>query len=180
MVDVTGYTEATAQTTFSETDANGNVVNYLNSITTMSGIPDEYSDAIDPYKEAKSYDSNFMILAIGGYQPCNGIILELGLGAASHCDKIYMPYNYTISKSVVTNLSTGTAVGEPTFEYTRNDGSHWYNGKVKWSPVMRLGTKLNIPVGIDNYLTIGGGYTYLFSNKKFSSWDASIGFGWRF
>ena len=110
--------------------------------------------------------------------PCNGILLEAGFGAASHCDKVYMPCNYTISKTITTNMNTGEVVGEPSYEYTRNEGSYWYNGKVKWSPAMRLGAKFNIPVGIDNFLTVGGGFTHLFSNTKFSSWDVSIGFAW--
>ncbi len=178
MVDVTASTSAYTETTTTTIDEHGNTVAYNTLTTTTSGIADEYSDEIDPYHEAKTYDSNFMFLVSGGYMPCNGILLEAGFGAASHCDKTYMPYNYSVTKTVTTNLNTGNVVGEPTYEYTRNEGSHWYNGKVKWSPAMRLGMKFNIPIGIETYLTVGGGYTYLFSNNKFSSWNVSIGFAW--
>lgn len=177
-VDVTVSTSSYTNTMTTTTDEYGNTVAYNTLTTTTSGITDEYSDEIDPYHEAKTYDSHFMFLAAGGYMPCNGILLETGLGAAAHCEKTYMPCNYTITKSVTTNLSTGEVVGEPQYEYTRKDGSHWYIGKYKWSPVMRVGMKLNIPVSTDNFLTVGGGYTYLFSNNKYSSWDVSIGFAW--
>ena len=69
-------------------------------------------------------------------------------------------------------------VGEPKNEYVLSDGSTWIKEDVKWSPAMRLGTKINIPVGQDFFFTVGGGYTYAFSNSKCSSWDASIGIAW--
>ena len=149
----------------------GNEIGYIQS----SFCTKEYQEDVDPYHEAKTYDSNFMFLVASGYQPCNGILLETGFGVASHCDKYYMPYNYSRIETITKKMNSNEVIGEPIYEYIRNDGSQWYYGKVKWSPTMRMGLKFLIPIGIDNFLTIGGGYTYLFSNSKFSAWDASIG-----
>ena len=172
--------ETTADATIDVTYADGSSVTYKNSTTLTSGYADEYSEEIDPYNEAKKYESYFMFLFAGGYNPCNGILLEAGLGVASQCDKVYMPYNYTISKSVTTNMNTGE-IGEPEYKYTRNEGSHWYIDKVKWSPAFRLGAKFLIPFNEgDCNILLGGGYTYLPANKKYSSFDVSVGVAWAF
>lgn len=166
-------------TTYSSTvivyDENGNPILCTNKTTTTWGNPKDYSSDIDPYNEAKAYDSNILLMLTGGYMPCNGLILEMGLGVGTHRDKIYMPYTYTIKKSVITNQETGEMIGEPQYEYTRENSSYWYKGKREYSFATRFGMKFNIPVG-DCLITLGGGYTYLFSNDEFSSWDASIGF----
>jgi len=160
---------------------NGNNVGYKSSITSTSYEPDEYTEDIDPDHEATHYDSNFMFLITGGYQPCNGMLLETGLGVASHCDKYYLPYSLSQSRTVTTNLSTGEIVGEPTYNYVRGDGSTWIKEKVKWSPAMRLGVRFFVPFNDkDNIISLGCGYTYLFNNNKYSSFDVNIGIGWTF
>lgn len=174
-VDVAASTQDYQETTTTVVDEHGNTVTYNTLTTTTSGVASEYSEEIDPYHEAKTNDYNTLILVTGGYTPCKGILLEAGFGIASHKKQIYMPYNYSMTKTVTTNLNTGDIVGEPKYEYTRNEGSHWYIGKIKRSPAMRSGMKFNIPLGKIINLTVGGGYTYVFSNKKNSSWDVSIG-----
>ena len=159
------------------TYVNGNLVKETETtITTTLGTPTEYSKEIDPYNEAKKYDANFIALLSGGCLPCNGLLIEAGIGWATHRDKYYMPNYYSITKTVTTNNITGEVVGEPEYKYTKMEKSAWYNNDVVFSPAMRLGLKFNIPVE-DNVITIGGGYNYLFTNKQFSSWDISIGFG---
>lgn len=157
---------------------NGNPVGYKSSTITTSYEPDEYTEAIDPDHKATHYDSNFMFLITGGYQPCNGMLLETGFGVASHCDKYYLPYSLSQSKTITTNSITGEIIGEPKYDYVRENGSTWIKEKVKWSPAMRLGMKFNIPVSTDLFLAVGGGYTHIFSNTACSSWDASLGIAW--
>ena len=148
--------------------------NSLAGTTTTTQIVEEYSDIVDPDHEAKTYYSNFMFLLTGGYHPCNGVILETGIGVASHSKKHYLPYYYR--ETVTTNDDTGEIVFGPT--YTREDGSHWYIDKIKWSAAMRLGMKFVIPIETDMFLTLGGGYTHLFTNTENNSWDFSVGFSW--
>ena len=155
-------------------DENGNPV--VCSKTSTITYPCKYSNFIDPYNEAKSYNSNFMFLITGGYQPCNGLIFEIGVGLATHCKKIYMPYLYGIKETIITDMVTGEVFGDPEYSYRIVDPYYyWYKGPVKCSFATRLGMKFNIPVG-DCLITLGGGYTCLFTNTEFSSWDVSIGF----
>lgn len=174
--------EQNSQSTYtypnSITDETGNTINYASIVTIQDPPIDEYSKEFDPYNEAKIYDSNARFLITGGYSLCNGIILETGLGFASHRDYIYMPNYYGIIKSVVVNTDTGEILADNSPNYQKVEKSRWYKGEIKWSPALRLGTKTNIPIfkDYDLYLTLGGGYTFLFNNSKFSSWDLSIGF----
>ena len=147
--------------------------------STIDGSKEPYSAFIDPFNEAKHYDASALLLANVGYNPCNGIILEIGGGVGYHRDKYYMDHTYLIKKTIKNDTSTGEAV-ESSCTYEQQSKSHWYKENRKWSPAMRLGVKIIIPAGIDNYIILGGGYTYLFSNTKYSSWDASLGYAWEF
>ncbi len=179
-VVVTTSSTSTSSVTYSVVDGNGNVVEYKNETTiTYSDQQDDYSEEIDPYNEAEVYTSNSMYMLSGGYQPCNGIVFETGFGVFKHSLKHYMPYSYAIRKTVTTNSSTGEVVGEPEYNYTRINSSHWFKDNTLY-PAMRLGVKVLIPLGKykDNSITLGCGYTFPFGNKEFSSWDATIGFAW--
>lgn len=171
-VDVQIKTQ-TSNSTIVIVDENGNPVVY-NAASTTTWLYD-YSDFIDPYNEAQSYNSNFMFLLTGGYQPCNGLIFEIGVGPATHCEKIYMPRIYGSKETIVTDMVTGEVIGDPQYSYSIDDRSRWYKGPVECNFATRFGMKFNIPVG-DCLITLGGGYTYLISNDEFSSWDVSIGF----
>lgn len=140
------------------------------------GYPDAYSEEIDPYNEAKHYDSNFLALANLGFNVCNGFLAELGLGAASNQYKTHMPCYYEFTQKVITDINTGEIISKTEYDEKRIENSHWYNEKTKWSPAMRLGVRALIPVNSDKfYITVGGGYTFLFTNNKYSSWDGTIG-----
>lgn len=152
-----------------DVNINNGIVTFVESI---DGAQQDYSSFVDPHDEAKHYDANALFLVQGGYLPCHLVMLNLGLGAAYHRDKYYMEETYIIKhypdKSEIVYTPTG------------ND--HWYKQNTKWSPAIRLGAKFFIPIDEDqeNCITIGGGYTYLPTTHKYSSWDASIGFSWQF
>lgn len=158
---------------------NGSTVSYQTTTHNESINSDTYSPDIDPYDEATTYDANFLVLLNFGYNLCNGLMIEAGMGAASHCDKIYLPHYYSKQTITTTDLTTGEVVAGPTTEYVRQDNEMWITNNAKWSPATRIGLKTFIPLTkklYDNvFITIGGGYTYLFSNKEYSSWDANIG-----
>ena len=165
------------------TDINGNKIEYQEQSSLVSNKPiDKYSEDIDPDNEVKRYDANAVILANFGYNPCNGILLEAGLGAGFHQDKLYLPYTSYMTQTITTNLSTGEIVGDPKIEYIKGGGDKWFKENTKWSPAFRIGAKALIPLdGWDKYyLTLGGGYTFQFMNMKYSSWDATVGFAWSF
>ena len=167
------------QSTSISLGTDNNTKGYNEELSTIDGSEEPYSDFIDPYNEAKHYDASALLLANVGYNPCNGIILELGVGAGYHRDLYYMDHTYLIKKTIKTDTNTGEVIVSP-YVYEQQSKSNWYKENGKWSPAMRLGIKFNIPVGSENYITLGGGYTHLFSNKKHSSWDASLGFAWEF
>ena len=166
---------------FSET-INGVTEQYTTSTTYyIKGLrnkayPEEYSEEIDPYNEATHHDADLMFLINSGFNLCNGLLAELGLGAAVHFRQYYMPCYYKIQETVTTNDITGEIVGEPEIKESRILHDYWFKVNRKWSPAMRVGLRTNIPTKWDNfYLSIGGGYTYLFTNNKYSSWDGTIG-----
>lgn len=135
----------------------------------------EYSSFVDPYGIAKYYDSNALALANIGFNACNGIMLEVGIGAAWHQDKYYMENTYKVIETIKGEES-------PIYDYSPQNVSHLYKGKVKCSPAIRLGVNFMIPFNrdYDFGLTIGGGYIYLPMNHRSSSWDASLGFIWSY
>lgn len=135
----------------------------------------EYSSFVDPYGIAKYYDSNALALANIGFNACNGIMLEAGIGAAWHQDKYYMENTYKVIETIKGEES-------PIYDYSPQNVSHLYKGKVKCSPAIRLGVNFMIPFNrdYDFGLTIGGGYIYLPMNHRSSSWDASLGFIWSY
>lgn len=134
----------------------------------------EYSSFVDPYGIAKYYDSNALALANIGFNACNGIVLEVGIGAAWHQDKYYMENTYKVIETIKGEES-------PIYDYSPQNVSHLYKGKVKCSPAIRLGVNFMIPFNhYDFGLTIGGGYIYLPMNHRSSSWDASLGFIWSY
>lgn len=135
----------------------------------------EYSSFVDPYGIAKYYDSNALALANIGFNACNGIMLEVGIGAAWHQDKYYMENTYKV-------LETIKGEESPIYDYSLQNVSHLYKGKVICSPAIRLGANFMIPFNrdYDFGLTIGGGYIYLPMNHRSSSWDASLGFIWSY
>lgn len=135
----------------------------------------EYSSFVDPYGIAKYYDSNALALANNGFNACNGIMLEVGIGAAWHRDKYYMENTYKVIETIKGEES-------PIYDYSPQNVSHLYKGKVKCSPAIRLGANFMIPFNrdYDFGLTIGGGYIYLPMNHRSSSWDASLGFIWNY
>lgn len=135
----------------------------------------EYSSFVDPYGIAKYYDSNALALANIGFNACNGIMLEVGIGAAWHQDKYYMENTYKVIETIKGEES-------PIYDYSPQNVSHLYKGKVKCSPAIRLGVNFMIPFNrdYDFGLTIGGGYIYLPMNHRSISWDASLGFIWSY
>lgn len=154
----------------------------IHTTTTVYGDKEVYSEAIDPYNEAKKYDVNVSLLFNLGYNICTGVVLEAGVGAAYHRDKYYMSDTYKIQKTITTSIITGETIGDPVYKYTKQNKDQWFRQNTKWSPAVRLGTKFFIPLdGFDNYcITLGGGYTYIPINNKFSSWDINTGFLWYF
>lgn len=139
----------------------------------------EYSDYVDPYNEAKHYDINALMLGKVGYSPCNGVTLDLGIGAAYHQDKYWMKEPYAIKKTYTTNKLTGET-SEPSYEYVHSGQSTMYKDKSKWSLALRLGSIFFIPINDETSIVLGGGYTYLPMNHKYSSWDACLGISWEF
>lgn len=178
------YSESYTETTLSYTMEIGGVSSqYLETTTLESDKPIKtYNEDIDPDHKVKKYDANALILANFGYNPCNGIIFEAGVGAGYHQDKLYLPFTSYLTKTVTQNLNTGEYVGEPKYGYIQGTGETWFHKNTKWSPAFRLGAKALIPLdGWDTYfLSVGGGYTFLFNNSKYSSWDATLGFAWTF
>ena len=173
---VATYAESTATATASVAENDVNTISVTKTTKTKTGLPPEYSEDIDPYHEAKWYESNAITLANVGYNICNGLMIEAGVGAAHNSTKIHMPCNYTISETVTTDNTTGQQIGETEYKYTRNEGGYWYEQDSKWSPVVRLGLRTFVPLSSKTvFINIGGGYSYLFLNHKFSSWDALIG-----
>ena len=173
--------EPSTSTQITIDDGTGKIVSAtITSSTTYNTYT--YSSEFDPYNEVKKYDSNCLLLGNVGFNVCNGIMLEGGLGAAFHKKRYYMPNTYTITKKTITNNLTGELIGEPKYEYTSNGEDKWYKSGEKWSPAIRLGTRFFIPLDRWNEysLTFGGGYTYLPINNEFSSWDISLGFCWYF
>ena len=150
--------------------------------TSTIDISDEpYSNYVDPYNEAKHYDANALLLANLGYNLCNGIILEAGIGAAYHQDRYYMGQTYSINKTTRTNTITGEVTELP-YEYVQQPTDKWYKENGKWSIATRFGTKFLIPLSSydENFITLGGGYTFIFANHKYNSWDVNIGYSWNF
>lgn len=168
-------TTQSSSTSITVIDENGNSV-VQNLKTTMDGKDDASSDFLDPYNEAKHYNAYFMFLANGGYNICNGIMLEAGIGAAYHQDLYYMEKTYAIKKTSITDSKTGEEK-ELSREYIQQDNSDWYRRNTKWSPAIRLGTRFFIPLNsyYDCCLSLGAGYTYLTNNTSYSSWDVNIG-----
>lgn len=162
----------------SSTSLNLNV-DGVSTITTINGWQEEYSEIVDPYGDAKEYNANLLLLFDLGYSICNGIMLEAGIGAAYHQDRFYMPNTYVINKTESFNNSN-ELIDPPAYQYVKKNISHWYKQNTKWSPAARLGAKFLVPLnGFDKCsIVLGGGYTYLPMNKRFSSWDANIGFSW--
>lgn len=182
MVEAYSYAYAGHDITYS-VDENGTLVNYREVSSLVNDKPiDKYTEDIDPNHEAKKYDANALIIANFGYNPCNGLLIEAGIGAGYHQDRYYLPYTSYMTKTVTTNLNTGEVTEEPQYDYIKGGGDKWFKQNSKWSPAFRLGAKALIPLdGWDNYfLTLGGGYTFQFTNMKYSSWDATLGFAWTF
>ena len=146
----------------------------------IDGADEPYSNFIDPYNEAKHYDASVLLLANMGFNPCNGLMLEAGIGAGYHQDRYHMDHTYFIDKTIRTNTVTGEVT--ESLDYQQQSSSKWYKKNDKWSPAMRLGTRLFIPLDRykEKFIILGGGYTYLPMNHKFSSWDACISYGWAF
>ena len=147
--------------------------------TTIKGAAEtEYSNFIDPYNEAKHYDASFLALANVGFSPINGIMLETGLGTGYHQDKYHMNDTYDITPNTTTDPNTGKI--SESYTYSKTGISQWYKQNEKWSLAARLGARFIFPLVPSNdvYFSLGGGYTFLFSNNKYSSWDANIGVCW--
>lgn len=154
---------------------NGRIIQY--TLTTTTRIPSEYSKAIDLYDEATFYSSNLLVLLNSGFNLCNGTMIEVGAGAASNQEKIKMPYFITYQKIVKTNTITGENIGLPEAKTIMNDVTKWYTGKTKWSPAARIGLRAFLPIKSNHFsISLGGGYTFVFTNFGYSSWDGNIGF----
>lgn len=134
----------------------------------------EYSDYVDPNHEAEHYKVNVLALGQLGYSPCKGITLDLGVGAAYHQDKYWMKEPYMIKKTYNINNLTGE-ISNVKEEYVKSGRSMTYKDKSEISLALRLGSFFFIPVDYGTRILLGGGYTYLPSNNKYSSWDACIG-----
>lgn len=144
--------------------------------TTTTSVPSEYSKAIDPYDVAKFYNSNLLVLLNSGFNICNGVMIEAGVGAASNQQKIKMPYFITYQKIVKTNKITGERIGIQEAKTIKNDVVKWYKGDTKWSPATRIGLRTFIPIKSNRFsISLGGGYTFVITNFDYSSWDANIG-----
>ena len=153
---------------------NGILTQYTQTTTTR--VPSEYSKAIDPYDVAKFYNSNLLVLLNSGFNLCNGMMIEAGVGAASNQQKIKMPYYITYQKIIKTNKITGERIGLSETKTIQNDVVKWYKEKTKWSPTTRIGLRTFIPIKSNRFsISLGGGYTFVITNFDYSSWDANIG-----
>lgn len=143
----------------------------------IDGRSQEYSEFIDPYKEATHYDSNFLYMLLLGYQPWNGISFTVGVGGASHRDIEYMPSYYNIQRVHIKNPASEEILADTGYVYERTGKEFNYVSDKTRSLAIRIGAMINIPFSrySDWGITFGGGYTYLPMNHKFSSWDVSIG-----
>lgn len=149
-------------------------------VEVIDGSSEHYSSFIDPYNEAKHYDESMLFLANFGYAPCNGIILEAGLGAGFHQDLYRMDNTYSIQRTITTNQLTGEVTKSP-YEYKKQTPGKWYKENNKWSMALRAGIQFLIPIfDGDNVITLGSGYTYMPSINQYSDWDFNIGCGWYF
>lgn len=182
-ISFTSYSYSQPDQTITYTkDENGIPVTYRETTTGSALLPDKYSEEIDPFHEVKIKNSNALILGNAAFNICNGIQIEAGLGAGYHKDIYHMPYVAIKETTTVTNVATGATVGEPQISYRKEKATLTYKGDPKWSPAARLGARFFIPLdGWDSrFITLGAGYTFLFSNSKQSSWDVNIGYLWSF
>lgn len=150
--------------------------------SSVDGTNNKYSALVDPYNEAKHYDSDALFLVNAGFNVCNGFIIEAGAGLGYHRDKYKMNNTYKITKTDVYDLQTNNLV-RTDYEYEQTNKSHWYKQNSKFSPAIRIGGKFYIPLVdyTDNgALLLGGGYTYQPCNKKRNTWDITIGYNWCF
>lgn len=182
-ITVSTSTSISTSITTTVDDGYGNIVSAtVKTSTTSGGINDKYSSEIDPYDEAKQYDANLLFLGNFGFNICNGMMLEAGIGGAYQQKRYYMSDTYTVTKTTTINNLTGELIGKPQYEYNSLGQDKWYKGENKWSLAIRLGAKFFIP--LDNFgeysITLGGGYTYLPMNHKYSSYDVTVGFCWYF
>lgn len=143
----------------------------------IDGRSQEYSELLDPYKEATHYDSNSLYMLLFGYQPWNGINFTVGVGEASHRDIEYMPSYYNLQRVQIRNPVTEEIVADTGYVYERTGIEHQYISEITRSLAIRIGTMINISFSrySDWGITFGGGYTYLPKNHMFSSWDVCIG-----
>ncbi|MDE6513902.1 MAG: caspase family protein [Muribaculaceae bacterium] len=180
VIDISSSIYVGTSTSVIVDDGNGNQVEYKS--TTIQEEPDRYSSDIDPNSEAKKYDANSMALANIGFNITNGISIEAGFGVAYHQNRYYMPNVNYIRTTTLTNESTGEILGEPEIEVVPQNTAKWFKQDTKWSPALRLGVNGLIPLdGWDKYfISVGAGYTFLFTNNEYSSWDANIGLVWKF
>lgn len=138
-----------------------------------------YSELYDPNHEAVKHNSEIIILVNTGYHVCNGIMLELGIGAAHYADKYYMnnAYYELEQNNVIGNTNLGTSI------YTQTFFSQWYKGEQgTWSYAGRIGAKANIPLDswAFNMLSIGGGCIFTPNLKTKCTWDISISYKYAF
>lgn len=155
---------------------------YIYKYSYTDGSDYKYSDFVDPYNEAKHYDSDALFLVNAGFNVCNGFILEAGAGVGYHRDKYKMNNTYKITKTDVYDIQTNNLV-RTDYDYEQTNKSHWYKQNSKISPAIRVGGKFFIPLGdyTDNgALLLGGGYIFQPCNKKRNTWDITIGYNWYF
>ena len=172
--------DITRTTDFTFENENGTITSATAVKTTVTDwSSDKYSSFVDPYNEAQKYDASYLLLGNIGFNPCNGIMIEAGVGAACLQNRYYMPTIYDITKTIITNNLTGESITDPVYEYTPiQNTSKWYKDDAIWTCALRFGGRFFIPLDgfMENSLAIGGGYIYLPSYKKHSSWDITIGF----
>lgn len=173
-------TDYTITTDITLEDESGKLIDATAVTTTVTDWEsNKYSAFIDPYNEAKKYDSSYLLLGNIGFNPCNGIMIEAGIGAACLQNRYYMPTMYQITKTTVTNNLTGETLIDPVYEYDPiQNTSKWYKDDPIWTCALRFGGRFFIPLDgfMENSLTIGGGYIYLPRHNQHSSWDLTIGF----
>lgn len=139
---------------------------------------ESYSEFVDPYDEALHYNSDLLLLGNAGIHICNGVLLEVGLGAANHTDKYYMEQTYKITG---TKQKIEGGYSEPTYTYEKTEVSHWYKNP-KWSFASRVGARAYIPLDRweENLLSVGGGYIWTPNLAKKGTWDINIGYKYVF
>lgn len=181
MISSESYSYTSGSTQVVITDENGKTINCLQSTTSNGDIPKRYSEELDPQNEAKKYNANALVLANVGYSICNGLLVEAGIGAGFHQDVYELPFKSYISQTITTNMETGDIV-DRSYGYIRNAGSQIIKDPAVWSPALRLGGKALIPLDDWDkwFISVGGGYTWMITNHKYSSWDANIGIVWTF